>query len=386
MALFDGAKRVEGSRSHSRLVVSEGFSPAERWITDPDLNPLFEHHYGGPGFVVIPKGTICSVGAAVYDYEVGREVNVLTIADDSSKTPVGVAPYNIYQRVTGRLYHNFPSIITRDYIEVPYFSDINDVYNDTTSGTTEPPVSLNSNTLKMRWGCAYGTLAVGDFVGSDKFGKFIKVDTPATNFDKIVGQVLAMELDMPPTGWLKWLDWATEQGERADDQNRLPYPTNPNTGRPWTPDYKWPLTPDYRGIPGMTDGAQMGNKTVTSETVSTKYTDDDSTDTHKIPAGSEAGQIVVFRLANAPVVKDTVKVYNTATTPAELDGNVHVDTDTGWVYYTVTSADAATTAATTPADLEVAISYEYHDLDYLGVPAAWDFKGSSGAVRILLKF
>ena len=386
MALFDGAKRVPDSRSHSRLVVSEGFSPAERWITDPDLNPLFEHHYGGPGFVAIPKGTICSVGTAVYDYEVGRMVNVLTISDGDAKPPVGVAPYNIYQRVEGRLYHNFPSIITRDYIEVPYFADINDVYNDTTGSADAPPAELTGNTLKMRWGCAYGTLDVNDFVGADKYGKFVKVDNPDQNFNKVVGQVLAKETDMPPTGWLKWLDWATEQGERADDQNRLPYPTNPNTGRPWTPDYKWPLTPDYRGIPGMTDGAQMGNTAVSGETVSTNYTDDDSTSVHAIPAGSEAGTIVVFRLANYPVVKDSVKVVTTDATPVDLTGKVHVDEDTGWVYYTVSATDAATTNAATPAALEVSISYEYHDLDYLGVPAAWDFKGSSGAVRILLKF
>ena len=384
MALFDGATRVPDSRSHSRLVVSEGFSPAERWITDPDLTPLFEYHYGGPGFVVIPKGTIVSVGSHVYDYEVGRYVNVLTIADGSSKLPMGVAPYNIYQRVEGRMYHNFPSMITRDYIEVPYMADADAVYSDAVNATT-PPSVLTSNSLKMRWGCAYGTLAAGDFLTCDAHGKFVKLDSAGANFDKVVGQILAVETDMPPTGWLKWLDWAEEHGERADDQNRLPYPSNPDTGRPWTPDYKWPLTQDARGIPGMTDGGQIGTTDVALETVG------QNTVTHALAAGTTAGATVVFRLAKTPVIEDsvTMQIYDgTAATPGWVNatGTIKADETTGWVYYTATAGDETLVGGATPAAANVRFTYQYHDLSKVGVPAAWDFKGSLGAVRILLKF
>ncbi len=390
MALFEGARRVPDSRSHSRLVVSEGFSPAERWITDPSLKALFEHHYGGPGYVVIPKGTIVTIKDPVYDYEVGRYVNVMSICDGTSDVPCGVAPYNIYQRVEGRLYHNFPSLITRNYIEVPYMANIYDVYTDP-QAHNDPPAELDGNNLKMRWGCAYrigdGLVDVkaGDFLTADRFGKFIKLDSPGANWEKVVGQVLAVETDMPPTGWLKWLDWAEEDGERADDQNRLPYPSDPSEGRPWTPDYKWPLTPDYRGIPGMTDGAEMGTKKVENETESSRYTTDDSKEDHEIPSGSAEGTTVVFRLENFPVIEDSVTVEVNLGSFVEADGKTHVDNDAGWVYYTVSEADAAVSNDTTPAAVPVRVTYEYHDLDYLGVPAAWDFKGSLGAVRILMK-
>ncbi len=381
MALFEGAKRVPGSRSHSRLVVSEGFSPAERWITDDTLNPLFEYHYGGPGFVAIPKGTIVAVGANQYDYETGREVTVLTIADDSSKQPAGVAPYNIYQRVQGRLYHNFPSLITRDYIEVPLLASIEDVYRNadgTPLNTGVEPTDLNSNSLKMRWGCAYGTLAPGDYLTADKYGKFVKYE--GEDFKKVVGQALAVETDLPPTGWLKWLDWAEEHGERADDQNNQPYPTKPDDGRQYHPDYKWPLTPDYRGIPGMTDGGQTDQVDVTNEATGANSV------AHSLKDGSQAGTITIFRLANSPIVDDadfTMEVQLDGTNWTSVTGDYQVDNTTGWVYYSLSSDDQT---AVNGQNRLVRFTYKYHSTLNLGTPAAWDFKGSTGAVRILLKF
>ena len=391
MALFEGAKRVPNSRSFSRLVVSEGFSPAERWIADDNLNPLFEYHYGGPGWVVIPKGTIVAVDDNAYDYEVGREVTTLTVARKTAdasvnKQPAGVAPYNIYQRVMGRLYHNFPSLITRDYIEVPLLEDVASVYRDTDGSTaSEVPTILNSVTLKMRWGCAYhgadpSTQAIepGAYVMADGWGKFIRWD--GDNFEDVVGQVLAVETDLPPTGWLKWLDWAEEHGERADDQNNLPYPENPDEGRTYHPDYKWPLTPDYRGIPGMTDGGNTDQVGVNNEATGAEAA-------HQIPEGTEEGTILIFRLANAPLVDDAdfdmeVDLVGNGTW-TDAAGSFQIDKTTGWVYYSVTDAEEAAAAS---ANVSVRFSYTYHSTLNLGTPAAWDFKGSTGAARILLKF
>ena len=63
MALFNGNKRVEGSRSNTHLVKSGHMSPAEKWILDPQFKDndmssvfkdgvLFEYEYGGDGLKI----------------------------------------------------------------------------------------------------------------------------------------------------------------------------------------------------------------------------------------------------------------------------------------------------------------------------------------------
>jgi len=358
MALFEGAKRVADSRSFSRLKVSDGFAPAEQWITDPTLPRLFEYHYGGPGWVVIPKGTVVGVKDAIKDYETGKMRTVLSIADGTSVMPAGVAPYNIYEKVEDRFGHNLPTMVTRDYIEVPLMASISDVYE---GGTT-------AGALKMKWGCAYGDLAPGDYVTCDAKGKMVKISSfAAGTFPKVVGQVLGMDTDMPPTGWLKYLDWANDTGERADDNNHLPTPA-PNY--PYNPDYKWPLTPDFRGIPGMTDGANIGRKVADAVNGT-------------IASGTAAGSQVLFNVGKAPVFADSVKVFLDGSSDAMTSG-VSVDETTGTVYVKVPTT--ANCCAATPSESTISITFDYHDLSYLGVPSAWDFKGAIGAARILLKF
>ena len=81
MALFRGYQNQQGSRSNTALVRSGHASPAEKWILDPAFldktmssvfkdGVLFNYQYGGPGMeeVVIPKGRVVGVGAAVKDY------------------------------------------------------------------------------------------------------------------------------------------------------------------------------------------------------------------------------------------------------------------------------------------------------------------------------
>ena len=60
MALFEGSKRIEGTRSNTHLVKSGHMSPAEDWLLDPkfmdtDMTSVFndgvllKYQYGGTG-------------------------------------------------------------------------------------------------------------------------------------------------------------------------------------------------------------------------------------------------------------------------------------------------------------------------------------------------
>ncbi len=182
MPLFEGAKPIANSRSHSRLSVSQVFSPAERWIHDPILPQLFEYSYGGPGHVVLTKGTIVAFGdTPVADYETGKQVYPITYANGANN-PIGVLPYNVYQKVDDRLLGNQPSILTHEYIELPLIVGINNVYDLTgLAGLEELLLKDTPTKMKMKWGCfyahdaaEYALLRPGDYLKSDKFGKFVR--------------------------------------------------------------------------------------------------------------------------------------------------------------------------------------------------------------------
>ena len=283
MPLFEGAKPIADSRSNSRLSVSQVFSPAERWIHDPSLPGLFEYHYGGPGKVVLSKGTIVAFAdEPVVDYEysdmgVPRTTFGLTYANGQNN-PIGILPYNVYQKIDDRFDGNQPNIYTHEYIELPFIRGIEHVYNleGLVGGLGDLTFEQLVDRMKMKWGCYYSVdmdpenmARPGDFLVSDKFGKFVKLDLATAtvpDLARIVGQVLAVETDMPPIGWLKWVTPVVDEGERADDDNRKDAP-DPTTGYDYDPNFKFPLTgdhrspgpwKDYNGIPGLTDGEESG--------------------------------------------------------------------------------------------------------------------------------
>lgn len=362
MALFEGAKRnTTAGKTFSRLVVSDGFAPADKWLVDEALPTVLpDYDWGGVGEIVIPKGLAVGVKAAVKDPETGKFITVMTIADGSTVMPTGIAPYNIMRKTNDRMYHNLPSMITRDYIELPYFTAAASVYD---AGT---PSKLATK-IKFPWGCAYGTLAVGDYVTTDAAGRLVKLADPAAKYTSIVGQVLAMDTNIPPEGWLKWLYQEPEMNpERRDDANFYPAPGVDGYG--YDPAYKEVVDKiSGRGIKGLTDGGGIGRTTVTAEVGPEAVT-------------AAAGTQLIMRLAHADVYEDSVKIYATdhASTPVTTElTNFHVNLENGWV--TITLDDAVD-------NVDITADYDWQDFSKAGTPTAWDFAGAAGAVRILLKF
>jgi hypothetical protein len=395
MPQFEGSRIVPNSRSHATLVKSQGDSPAERWIIDPALKGLFEYHYAGwpRSHVVIPKGTIVSVGPPVHDWRTLVYKPVLTFAGHG-KFPAGVAPYNFMKRFDdiGNTIHDVfeaddfvPGLITREYIEVPLIPNPADVYvNPATAVNAAANPVIAKTALKFYWGCAtnvaadFGTanaLKEGDFVKAGPYGKFLKWNSASDGAHLIVGQVLAAETDIPPEGWLSWVTPDVEKhAGKAGGSLRDPWqPTAPPTpeGPYYDPDYKWPLTSDYRspgawkthaGVPGLTDGANIATTDRVAKGI--------------LPANAteyvlQIDPIAKVDLAYLDVFIDDVKLENTEEDP-EL-----------WVF------DPASNRLTIDVEAEAEdreVMIVYRQTHVIGTPPAWDFVGSIGAARILLKF
>lgn len=367
MAVFEvDAKRKPGTRSNTKLMVSGGDSPAGQWVTDPELPVKFNYDYGGPGQkeVVVAKGLLVGVAPKRYlDDTLGYEKNALTIATDTVR-PFGMAPYNFSAHHEDFLDGNQPSVITREYVELPLLANA-DFAAD------------------VQWGAAYGDLQPNDLVTWSRdprnFGKIIKWEKGTHEPTDVIGQVGEVETDQEPFGWLKWAMW--DETARMQDQdgvaNKSGYAAPGDGGYPFDPEYarlgkngengylsQYTTEADATGIPGILDGRQ---KAQTPQNVKAS-----------IAQGTAANTVVQFALGFKNIVEDTVKVtVGSETVKAE---DLSIDYVNGTVSYTVSST--VETAAATAAQ---AVNIDFR-ANFFGTPAGWDHVGATGAVRILLKF
>ena len=133
MALFEGYRRIDGSRSNTALVKSGHMSPAEEWVLDPRFltdnsltsvfkdGALFTYQYGGPGMeeVTIPKGRMVGVSTPVKDFVSKKYKTVMTLPGMAlNGNTIGMVPYNITKDYLqqDRFGCNQPAMITMDYL------------------------------------------------------------------------------------------------------------------------------------------------------------------------------------------------------------------------------------------------------------------------------
>lgn len=363
MAIFQSStRRKPGTRSNTALVKSGGMSPAGQWVTDPNLPIRFFYDYGGPGQkeVVVPKGFLVGVAPKRYkDDALGTLKNALTLATETIR-PFGVAPYSFTKHWEDFLDGNQPSVITRDYIELPWYPN-------------------QADAAAQNWGAIYGALQPNDLVtwsrDPQNYGHFIKWVEGTHSAADIIGQVGEIEEDQEIAGWMKWAMW--DESARREDQdgpvNKSGYSAPSDGGYPYDPEYsrlgkngengyfsQYYTTPgDATGIPGLTDGKQR------AETVHSRD--------FVIAAGTKAGTIVQFQLGMKNIINGTTQV-NVENTPAPAS-SFTVDAGNGIVSYVV------------PADVgaQQAVKVSFR-AEFYGTPAHLDFKGVAAGVRILLKF
>lgn len=402
MALFRGYENQQGSRSHTALVRSGHMSPAEKWILDPTFldksmssifkdGVLFNYQYGGPGMdeVTIPKGRVVGVGASVKDFVSKKYLASITLPGLSlNQNVIGMAPYNFTKDwfQLDRFGGNQPSIITLDYVELPYMPGFTAEAFGTTDDANKAAVLKEEQAIsidnRMPWGAVIGECQNGDYLKATPSGRLTKW-IPGTDPEyMIVGQVLASDLNAEPTGWLKWMLWE-EQYKYEDDKfinrsgtSNLPsdegYPFDPTyaEGNTIFQNYQSRLIDNPTGIVGLHDGSGNYDGFGKNDTEYTKM------EIGEIAAGTAAGTVVQFQAVDFAGGKLTnlqegVQVYiNDTEVSAE---NIQINYQKGLISITLPAAGSGQK-----------VTASYKALHY-GTPSWADFKGVHGAMYVLLK-
>lgn len=431
MALFPNVEMdyTFGGKTHTNLVVSEGAAPAEKWlVAKAEMDTVkFNYAFGPEGNqgVVLAKGKIVELGAPEYDRETARNISTIKTASLNSKRAVGVNHHNIYQTRRDRFSGNnqpAPVVLTRSYIEVPLFE--HPMVVDGVSKTASQMASA------MNYGAAYGdgTLTPGDFVKVGDNGNFTKLDTTVDSPFQIVGQVLAVERELPPAGflqyymdmeiteieqWLKAAGTAPSPGGNGSDAGAYPYGF-PYVNKGWLPDFNKMLNPIInKGIPFLTDGYFAAKQTVTGIAIDDIYNATTNNDGNienvvfsgTLTFGTMAGTTFTAA-ANQTVATASVEVDANSRNNA-LFIKLHHPIDKAEANPVVVKyTDGAGAAKQFAGDdfhidlyNNLVVVYlepgqKYHNINIdaklvvdpiAGVPTEWDYAGSVGAARILLQ-
>lgn len=391
MALFRGYENQQGSRSHTALVRSGHMSPAEKWILDPTFldkkmssifkdGVLFNYQYGGPGMdeVVIPKGRVVGVGASVKDFVSKKFLASITLPGLAlNANTIGMAPYNFTKDwfQLDRFGGNQPSIITLDYVELPYMPGFTPETSYDATGVLKEEQAISVDN-RMPWGAVIGECQNGDYLKATPSGRLTKWKSGTDKPEDIVGQVLASDLNAEPTGWLKWMLWE-EQYKYDDDTfinrsgvSNLPsdegYPFDPAyaEGNTIFQNYQSNLINNPTGIIGLHDGS--GNYDGFGKN-DTEYKD--------IELGTkEAAKpfLGAFKDFAGGILKNIQQGVVVKVAGSEVPADkVTIDYRQGLITIAADVAEGKVTAT-------------YKAMHY-GTPSWADFKGVQGAMYVLLK-
>lgn len=398
MALFRGYENQQGSRSNTALVRSGHMSPAEKWILDPTFlakdmsgifkdGVLFNYQYGGPGMeeVVIPKGRVVGVAKSVKDFISNKYLASITLPGLAlNGNTIGMAPYNFTKDwfQMDRFGGNQPSIITLEYVKLPYMPTFKPASTMDKAGLLEEELALSVEN-RMPWGAVIGECQNGDYLKATASGRLTKWDPAKDSFHEVVGQVLASDLNSEPTGWLQWMLWE-EQYKKEDDRfinrsgvSNLPtdegYPYDPTyaEGNTIFQNYQSQLLTNPTGLTGLHDGS--GNYDGFGKN-DTEYTD---MVIGTIEAGTVADTLVQFQAVDFAggklknLQQGVVVKINGTTVDAT---NVTINYTTGKI----------TVKVPADANAEQTVTATYKAMHY-GTPSYSDFKGVHGEMFVLLK-
>lgn len=407
MALYEGVKPIEGSRSKTQLVKSGHLSPAgdfvlsNKFITDPKLKAiwnqggdkggaLFRYQYGGTGdeWVTISQGRFIGVDTPQFNF-----------LDQIYKVPVAlpgmVDNYNVSGMVPFNISKDFleedkfgakkPPIITTEYVVLPWLPQFTPSTKTGVDAIVEEETKLTVEN-KMPWGCLIGEAQVGDFVKSTASGRATKwVRGTDLDCDR-VGKILEIDVNQESWGWQKWMLLNPAEVDKEDKMmNRSGVSNMPtDSGYPFDPDYREgggaydilngyqsQFTENPQGIAGLHDGTGNFKGYGRNDTL---YTD---LEIGVVPQGVPDDTMVVFNAVDYAggkaknIVADSVVV--------RIDGavigkeNITVDEKYGTIAVKVKAAHAGK-----------AVKADYKML-FRGTPSYLDFKGVVGSVSILLQ-
>lgn len=400
-----------GGKTHTNLVISEGMAPAEDLIISrTNEAKTFTYQFGPEGnqTVVLAKGKIAELVGAEYDPETGFHKTAVKQATDASQKVAGVNLHNVYSRRRDGMVSTLtkPTLITRNYIEVPLFE-------------TEGTANLQAAQLlaeAMKFGAAVSeknvdamNLQPGDRVVSDRVGNFRKYVKGTDAPEAIVGQVWAKETDLPPAGFLQYyqemvnpmmeeylknLSYAPSPGLPAQGQGAFPYGA-PYTNKGWKPEFEKALgKTGLAGIPFLTDGffraqesrnfevAAAGALNANVEAVRGGEGTSHDLETNKITVDAGVRNAAVFIKLKHKI--DTTLLAEVAGSFGETKINandLHVDVTNNTIVVYLPMNESK--VAVSHEDLTLTVPMVVDPI--AGIPTAWDHKGSVGAIRILLQ-
>lgn len=375
-------------KTHTNLVVSEGAAPAERFIVSKtNTAEPFIYEYGPEGnqTVLIAKGKIVEAVGEELDREQGHTATAIRVAEKASTRVIGVNHHNVYEQRRDAMEGNRPTVITRSYIEVPLFEHS---VVDTASASAKA----------MHFGAAYGVdkeLRSGDFVMAGDAGNFVKYD--GSDFTKVVGQVLNVNRELPPAGFLQYFTGlkSTELEEYMKQISVTPATTDggypygaPYTVGSWKNEFLKSLGHgNLTGIPFLTDGyfsaqTMLSTKIDAVENVENVVAGKGAKVTGAgvtVEAGvTDASIFIKMKHKIDPRKSDQVKVTYTDAQAATITvpvRDVHVDVTNNTIVVYLDGGVVAT-------DVTVEVASVVNPT--AGIPTEWDYSGSVGAARILL--
>ena len=430
MPLFPEINTYYKGRTHTQLVVSEGVAPAEKWIPSATEDVKFQYAFGPETNqnVVIPKGKIVTLAGMEWDYETEHNVPALKVANDQDDYVIGVNHHNVYERRRDRFGGNAPTVITREYIELPLFND-------------------QAAAAAIKFGAAWNndpTSMLNKFVKADEYGNFQVADPASDRYTKVIGQVLAIETDVPPAGFLQYFLEMTDN-EFSEFTRKQSYAPSPGKA-PDQDKYDsgtYPLGTSYlepanrirdwnKGIPRLTDGYFRARTEV--EGITLDNVDVDTLDPTDLSLGDDYAstdaqfeQVKSFKVSGQVTINDGVvsvgadprgaalyiRLKDTLVQDAleggknpgdfpEFSGGNPSDVK---VFLHTTSGTEITKTQLSPNDVHVdytnnmIVVYFTQEVQAAklsldatmlinstpGIPTGWDWKGAVGAVRVLLQ-
>jgi hypothetical protein len=420
MAQFPNLNRELSFRgkTHTGLVVSEGAAPAEELIISRSngVTP-WTYEYGPEGnqSVVLAKGKVVEVVGAEYDNDTGFHKTGVKQSTDAAQKVLGVNFHNVYARRRDGMHSHLtrPVVITRNYVELPLFEV------EGAGDLAAAQVLANA----MKFGAAVSAkdanakadyLQHGDYVVSDAYGNTRKYKKGTDAPEAIIGQAWTKETELPPAGFLQYYtDMVNpEMEEYLKLISRMPSPGLPADGsaaafpygapytiKGWKPEFEELLMgAKMAGIPFLTDGffraqenidvpvsAGTAGAMVLDANIEAVRTGEGATFdvlNNKVTVEANTRTGVVFiklkhKIDQTKLANVSVKINGVAVNSNDLIVDVLNNT---LVVYLPENETAA------PVDHNTFRVFVPSVVDPVaGIPTGWDFKGSTGAVRILLQ-
>lgn len=341
--------------------------------------------------------------------------------------PVGVASMNVYQDLDDRFAGNLPGFVTRNTINLPYFEKREDAEgtiwgsaygSDLKAGDK---VKSDENGRFVKWeehktrtqvfsGDGSKTTFQVDFsifpegaieVEDTDAGSTISVDSvvyatgeitlssapnsatdnveityksvAGDDLSQIVGQVVNVDTNMRPAGWLKWVMPEDNYNEPTGIQ---PYELTTD-GYPYDPAYMEGYGEDLfpTGIPGLTDGSEI-------------IVNESDVSIGTIPADQEAGETFYMHVPEKyePVLEDgnaVLKFTDDSGTTTDVTSECleRIEGEAGLFVVTL-SSDYNTADNATEYDVTVDFNRNHA---YPGMPSHINFDGVLGSIDILLQ-